>query len=147
VPRAERVDVADFHAGRDDETIAGETKTLHGRFVNLFDPELRVEESISIKSGDRYLLRDLDFKRESKPAVLASACKALETAHDSKSLSLVVEGVAKTPAIVLLSTAKAPATITLDGVAVTGFEYSRSGKLLWIRFENEARPRTLSVSF
>ncbi|MGC3958164.1 MAG: hypothetical protein QM813_09560 [Verrucomicrobiota bacterium] len=130
-----------------DESVAGEPKEVRGRFVNLFDSELRVVNSVSIKPGDRYLLRDLDFKREAKPTVLASACKALETARDSKSLSLAVEGVAKTPAIVLLSAASVPKSVTLDGAAVTGFEYSPSEKLLWIRFPNESRPRTLTVGF
>jgi hypothetical protein len=130
-----------------DESVAGEPKVLRGRFVNLFDSELRVVDSVSLKPGDRYLLRDLDFKREAKPTVLASACKALETGRDSKSLSLAVEGVAKTPAVILLSAAKAPQSVTLDGAALTSFEYSKNGKLLWIHFTNEASPRTLSVGF
>ena len=130
-----------------DESVAGEAKVLRGRFVNLFDSELRVVERISVKPGDRYLLRDLDFKRAARPAVLASACKALETGRDNKSLSLVVEGVAKTPAVILLSAAKAPKSVALDGESLTNVEYSKTDKLLWIRFGNEARPRKLQINF
>ena len=43
--------------------------------------------------------------------------------------------------------AKAPTAIRLDGAPVTSFEYSKSGKLLWIRFANEAEPRTLQIDF
>ena len=130
-----------------DESVAGELKEVRGRFVNLFDSELRVVNSVSLKPGDRYLLRDLNFKPAKQPTVLASACKALETARDSKSLSLAVEGVAKTPAVVLLSAGSAPKSITLDGAASTSYEYSSSEKLLRIKFPNESRPRTLTVGF
>ena len=71
----------------------------------------------------------------------------LETARDNQSVSFAVEGVAKTPAIILLNADNAPTVITLDGAAVSDFEFSKNNKLLWIRFENEARPRTLTVSF
>jgi hypothetical protein len=130
-----------------DESVAGEPKEVRGRFVNLFDSELRVVNSVSLKPGARYLLRDLNFKPAAQPTVLASACKALETARDGKSLSLAVEGVAKTPAVVLLSAASGPKSVTLDGTTLTSFEYSQSEKLLWIKFPNESRPRTLAIGF
>lgn len=130
-----------------DESIAGEPRMLQGRFVNLFDPELRVVQSVGLKPGERYLLRDLNFKPAAKPSVLASACKTLETARDDQSLTLAVEGVAKTPAIILLNTAKPLASVTLDGQKLTGIEFSETEKLCWIRFENEARPRTLQLKY
>lgn len=130
-----------------DESGGTETKIVRGRFVSLFDPELRVVESVALKAGARFLLRDLDFKREIKPAVLASACKLLETARDAQSISFAVEGVGNTPAVVLLSIAKTPTAVRLDGVTLDNFEYSATHQLLWIRFGNEARPRTLQVVF
>jgi len=130
-----------------DESISAEPKTLHGRFVNLFDPLLRVRNSVQIEPGKRYFLRDLKATKADEPRVLAAACKVLETAREKKSLSLTVEGVAKTPAVVLLETAIKPAVILLDGQPVKDFEYSAQEKMLWIRFENESRPRPLTVSF
>lgn len=130
-----------------DESVGTETKIVRGRFVNLFDSELRVVESAALKAGARFLLRDLDFKREIKPAVLASACKLLETARDAQSISFAVEGVGSTPAVVLLSIAKTPTAVMLDGVTLDNIEYSATHQLLWIRFGNEARPRTLQVVF
>jgi hypothetical protein len=46
-----------------DESIAGEPKTLRGRFVNLFDPELRVQQTVRLTAGQRFLLRDLNADR------------------------------------------------------------------------------------
>ncbi|MFO1513146.1 MAG: hypothetical protein U1F83_09575 [Verrucomicrobiota bacterium] len=130
-----------------DESVVGESKALRGRFVNLFDSELRVIEGVNLKPDDRYLLRDLNFKPADRPIVLASACKTLETGRDANSLSFAVEGVAKTPAVVLLGTAKSPKSVALDGEPLTSFEFSQKDSLLWIRFGNEARPRTLQINF
>jgi hypothetical protein len=130
-----------------DESIDGEPRMLRGRFVNLFDAELRVRDSIRIEPNGRYLLRDLKQGRGREPQVLASAGKALEMGREKKSLTLAVEGVARTPGVMLLHAPRAPRGITLEGQAVKDFSYSATDKLLWIRFENEARPRTLVVNF
>ncbi len=129
-----------------DETIAGEPKVLRGHFVNLFDPELRVLDSVTIAPGTRYFLRDLDAT-PGWPQLLASACKALLTSRENKSLSYAVEGVAQTPAVMLLRAERPPTSITLDGQAVERFNFSKQDGLLWIRFTNEARPRSLTVNF
>jgi hypothetical protein len=127
-----------------DESIAGEPKVLHGRFVNLFDSELRVLDSVTIVPGSRYFLRDLDAAPVRKPQLLASACKALPVKPQDKSLSYLVEGVAQTPAVMLFRVSNAPHSVTLDGHPV---DFSKQEGLLWIRFENEARPRTLTLKF
>ncbi len=59
-----------------DESIEGKPRLLHGRFVNLFDSELRVQSDISIAPGSRWFLLDLDAARNGRPHLLASACKA-----------------------------------------------------------------------
>jgi hypothetical protein len=130
-----------------DESISAEPKSLKGRFVNLFDPELRVRESVSIEPGQRYFLRNLRATKVGEPRVLASACKTLETGRDKKSVSYAVEGVARTPAVVLVQAKAKPQTVLLDGQPVADFEHSTKENLLWIRFENESRPRTLTINF
>jgi hypothetical protein len=131
-----------------DESIPGATNILRGRFVDLFDAQLRVQTEIRIEPGGRYLLRDLEWMPDSQPGVLESACKAMITQRDGKSMSLAVEGVGETPAVILLGGVKAlPRSMTLDGEPIKGVDYSGKDKLLWIRFANEARPRVLSVQF
>ncbi len=130
-----------------DESIAGAPKQLHGRFVNLFDPELRMQNTVELKPGTRYFLRDLDAARSRAPQLIASACKALPLKQDSKSVSYTVEGVGKTSAVMLFHSAKPPRSITLAGNPVTQFQHSAEGALLWLRFANEARPRELRIEF
>jgi hypothetical protein len=130
-----------------DESVGGGPKVLHGRFINLFDSQLRVQTEIRVEPGSRFLLRDLDATSAGQPEVLQSACKSLVVKRDDKSISLAVEGVGETPGMVLLQCVKAPQSITLDGEALKDFNYSEKDKLLWIRFANNAQPRTLSLSF
>jgi len=130
-----------------DESVAGEPKRLGGRFVNLFDPELRVQESITVAPGSRCFLLDLEAVRGRQPRVLASACKALPAKSSADGLQLNVEGVADTPAVLLLGASKAPRSVTLAGQPLHNFLYSPEHRLLWIRFTNQASPRELAIQF
>jgi hypothetical protein len=129
------------------ESIGGELRALHGRFVDLFDAELRVQNDISIEPGARRLLLDLEAARTGGPHLLASACKALPKRKTRDQISFTVEGVGKTPTIVLLESSQTPRAVKLDGKRLTNFEYSPKEQLLWIRFENESAPRELVVEY
>lgn len=130
-----------------DESIAGAPRELRGRFVNLFDPELRVRRTVELKPGSRFFLFDLEFAAARKPEVLAAACRVLVRQQDAKSLALAVEGVGGTPAVVLLRTIRSPQAVTLDGKELTQFNWSPEEKLLWVKCENEPRLRELMISF
>ena len=130
-----------------DESIAAEPHQLQGRFVNLFDAELRVLNKISIVPGSRWFLLDLDAARTGKTHLLASACKAIVKQQTPGQITFTVEGVGKTPAIMLLESPKAPLFVMLNGEKLTTFEYSAKERLLWIHFENQAQPQELSVQY
>jgi hypothetical protein len=130
-----------------DESIDGPATELKGRFVNLFDAELRVQSSVRITPMGRFFLLDVDAAGPGNWQVLASAGKALETKRTAGELSLRVEGVAQTPGIVLLRAPKPPRSVSLSGQPIAKFEYSAKDRLLWIRFLNESRPRELNVTF
>lgn len=130
-----------------DESIDAKPRALRGRFVNLFDPELRVRTEVVLEAGTRVFLLDLDAVRGRKPQVLASACKALPKDESRTRLVYTVEGVGQTPALVLLAAPSAPRAVSLAGTPLKTFDYSKRERLLWIRFENDAIPRELSVEF
>ncbi len=130
-----------------DESAAGDPRVLHGRFVNLFDSDLRVLNDVSIDPGSRWFLLDLESAGAGRPHLLASACKALPKQQTRDQISFTVEGVGQTPAIMLLESVKAPVAVTLDGNNLTTIEYSARERLLWIHFENDATPRELAVQY
>ncbi len=135
-----------------DESIHGQSKVINGRFINLFDSELRVQNAIRLEPNSRFLLRDLDSATsENQSLVLESGCKSLVTMGENKSLmgdcAVSVEGVGETPATMLLRVQTEPRSITLGSDPIKDFEYSAKDKLLWIHFTNESHPRTLTVRF
>jgi len=130
-----------------DESVEGAARSLQGRFVNLFDPELKVQRSIKLSPGARIFLLDLDALKLGKPRLLASGCRALLTRHDDGASAWIVEGVGNSPAIMLISTAKPPRSIQLDQQPLDSSSYDAAEGLLYLRFPNEARPRNLVVAF
>ncbi|HAM70310.1 MAG TPA: hypothetical protein DCM86_01540 [Verrucomicrobiales bacterium] len=131
-----------------DESGDGAAKRLAGRFVNLFDPALRVQSSVSLDPGARVFLLDLDAVQSRRPGLLASGCKALPVAGQSHGrLAWTVEGVGGTPGILLISTPRPPKQVRLEDHPVESFTYEAAERLLRVRFPNEARPRLLEVSF
>jgi hypothetical protein len=130
-----------------DESVEGDARRLKGRFVNLFNPELKVQSSITLTPGSRVFLLDLDAVKSESPRLLASACKALPEKRNDAAAAWTVEGVGDTPAIILIATAKPPHSIQLDQQPLDSYSYDASEGLLYIRFPNEARPRNLVVEF
>jgi len=130
-----------------DESVEAPPHQLEGRFVNLFDPDLQVQRSITLTPSTRVLLLDLDAVASDDTKLLASACKALRKPWEGGALAWSVEGVGSTSAIVLIATRKAPRSIELEGTPVESFAYDPEEGLLRIRFPNESRPRDLVVAF
>jgi hypothetical protein len=130
-----------------DESVSAPPKSLEGRFVNLFDPELAPQRSILLGPGKRVFLLDLDTWRSPQPRLLASACKALLMEQDGTRMTWTVEGVGDTPAIVLISSAKLPRSVRLDQQALDSFTFNKVESLLYVRFMNESRPRHLAIEF
>lgn len=130
-----------------DESIGGDPRQLHGRFVNLFDSELRVVTDLAITPGSRRFMIDLAVAATGHPGLLASACRTLPLPAAKHQLNFTVTGVAETPGVVLLESPKPPKTITLAGQPLTTFEYSAADRLLWIHFPNDVAPRELSLQY
>jgi hypothetical protein len=130
-----------------DESVSAPAKILKGRFVNLFDPELKTRSSVALTEGSRVFLLDLDAVKLETPRLLASACKALPARRGGGALEWTVEGVGGTQAIVLVATAKPPRAIRLDQQSLDTYTYDASDGLLRVRFPNEARPRSLVIEF
>jgi hypothetical protein len=130
-----------------DESLPDGARTLHGRFVDLFDADLQVRTNVTLTSGSRHFLLDLEAVKGEEPKVLAAACKTISTERDNRILSLALEGVADTPSVVLIHAPKTPQSVTLSGESLKDFEYSAADRLLWVRFTNESRTRVLRVEF
>jgi hypothetical protein len=131
-----------------DESVGGDSLVLVGRFINLFDPDLKVQNQIRLEPGSRFFLVDLSRVPSGGPRILASACKTLKLDSGVANPAWAVEGVEGTQAVVLISLAKgAPRSVTLDGAPIDPRQVTFSDRLLRVRFENRSTPRQLRMSF
>jgi len=130
-----------------DESIGGPARTLRGRFINLFDSELRLQREVTLSPGTRFVLLDIDAPEVSGRALLASACRAVPLQQGTDAISFQIEGVANTPGAALLRAARAPRSVLLAGQAPEAVHYDAEQGLLWLRFTNQASPRELTVQF
>jgi hypothetical protein len=131
-----------------DESPASGSKELQGKFINLFDSELKVQTKLTITPSSRYLLLDLEKTRGRDAKVLAAACKVVEGKGSNGRLSYFVEGVGGTEAVVLVRVpAGANPSAEIAGGTITRLDHNASEHLGWIRFTNESKPRELTVRF
>jgi hypothetical protein len=132
-------------AGVDESPTSG-SKKLRGKFVNLFDSELRVQTELTLHPGSRYFLLDPEKTQGREPRVLAAACKVVEGNAKGDRLSYIVEGVGGTPAVVLLQIPpSAHPSIELAEGTIASLDLDSSEHLAWVRFTNESKPRELSM--
>jgi hypothetical protein len=134
-------------AGMEESPVEGPPHVLQGRFVNLFDPELRVQRAVPLTEGVRVFLLDLDAVKSEAPRVLASASKIVALANEGAKRRWAVEGVGDTKSVILFATSMPPQCIRLEGATLTDWQYLPDEQLLYVRFPNEPRGRELAFDY
>jgi hypothetical protein len=119
-------------------------RTLHGHFVNLFDPELKAVNSLTLTPSSRFFLVDLD---RYQGRVIASAGQVIQAKSDSHEWSGTIEGMSDTRSVILLRATSAPKEATLDGRPISEISYDSAHHLAYLRFPNQPRPQKVEVRF
>jgi len=130
-----------------DESIDAPPRAVRGQFIDLFDPELRLQTGVALEPGRRILLLDLAQVPAGPPRVLAGACKTFQATNEPNQFRFFIEGIAKTPGIVLLRVPGAPQSAALNDEPLELSRYDAGASLLWLQFTNLARPRESRVRF
>ncbi len=130
-----------------DESLMGATNVLRGVFINLFDAELAVQETVALQPGSRHFLIDVSKLSSTRPHVVAGACRVTPGLADDHQFHCTVEGIADTPGLVLLRLPGKPLSAELEGRPVTISRHDPIHQLVWLKFANAARPRELRVQF
>lgn len=129
-------------AGLDEADVPG--VPFEGRYVDLFDPELRLQRRVPVLPDSRQLLVDLD--RYDRPVV---ACAGAVTNDKivGDTWSGDIEGIGDTPGVLLLRLPRLAKSATLDGGPLTDMKVEEGENLVWLHFANTARPRHIEVKF
>jgi len=131
-------------AGLDESVAGAQSYVLRGRYLNLFDPNLTLLESVTISPGVRMLLVDLD-KFHGGPKVVAAACRVREERVVDNLLRFRAEGIADTNAVVGIATRAAPAEILIDDKPLAASQYDFAQQFLRVRFKNSVEPVAMEV--
>jgi hypothetical protein len=123
---------------------AGKPVVVRGRYIDLFDPSLALLADPQVDPGKQMFLLNPNVGADM--SVLASACRAVPIEKSMLYAKFSVEGIDGTPGIVLMKCPYAPKSIMLAGRTVTDTHYDLADHLLWIRFENSATSRELTVN-
>jgi len=123
------------------ESAEGESDhVLKGRFVDLFDAQLKVVDAVTLDASRRALLLDLDRVASKGPRVLAAAGRVTDEAPKGDGLSFFVRGPKDITASVRVALAHAPKSVAVDGKPVEAGSQSwdDASKTLLLRFPNSA---------
>jgi hypothetical protein len=133
-----------------DESLPDAPRVLRGRFLDLFDARLPVLDAVTLTSGSRRLLLDLDRVETKAPVVLASSCKILGAGPipaPQRGFRFHAEGPDKTLAVVRLRLDAEPKEATVDGkpIADDSRAWHAASNTLWLRFPNAASGHEIVV--
>ncbi|WP_165251913.1 hypothetical protein [Paludisphaera soli] len=122
------------------ESAEGESDhVLKGRFVDLFDADLKVVDSVTLDPAKRSLLLDLDRVPSKGPRVLAAAGRVTDEAPKGDGLAFFVRGPQEITASVRVALPRAPKSVAVAGQPLADAQsWDEASKTLLIRFPNSA---------
>lgn len=121
---------------------------LHGEFVDLFDPNLRLLKDVSIAPGTRMLLLDLNStRRRTRPTIVAAACRVRREQATKNQLSFMADGIADTNAAVRIETHLRPTAVVVGDAPLPRNQFAVDGDTLLLHFPNSVDPIRVTVRF
>ena len=132
-------------AGLDESTPGAKPYVLHGRYLNLFDPELAVLNTVTITPRTRMLLLDLGSLKPGEMKVVAAACRVRDEKAEGQTLQFRADGIGDTNAVVQIAMPSAPAQVLVGGQPLDPSKFDFSSGMLRVRFPNSAEPVAVEV--
>jgi hypothetical protein len=138
-------------AGLDESVPNAKAHVLHGRYINLFDAELPVLNTVTVGPGTRMLLFDLDAApspgTSRNPRVVAAAARVRDEKTAGNVLSFRVDGIGGTSGVLRVAARSAPREITMDGRTIEASQYDFSQGTVRLRFPNSVEPAMIEIRF
>ncbi|MCX8064247.1 MAG: hypothetical protein N3G21_03660 [Candidatus Hydrogenedentes bacterium] len=118
------------------ESISDKPYILKGKFINLFDPELKIKETITLGPSTRALLLDLSIVREttSPPSIIVSSGRIRQESKTEKGYSFFVRGPKDIPGKILVYLDRRPASVSSTEISQFSHSYDEENQLLIIEF-------------
>lgn len=129
-----------------DESVDSKPYRLNGKYIDLYDPELPVYESLEVTPGTQRLLFDVSKARKGRPAILAAASRAENEKVSGKTFTYVAKSPVNTTNVSRILLPKVPESVKVNGSEVLDNSlWDEASHTYLISFDND--PDGVSVEF
>lgn len=118
---------------------------LDGRFINLFDADLKMLTRFDLKPDARALLVDLRLIPPNTPAIVAAACRTRDMKIDADSIRFEADGLSGSSATIAIALETRPKSVTVDAHPLGDDTVEFSDGLLRIKFANTVAARRVEI--
>ncbi|MGC9054028.1 MAG: hypothetical protein ACP5KS_09115, partial [Candidatus Hydrogenedens sp.] len=124
-----------------DESVSDLPYKISGKFINLFNPELKVEEDVLLYPSNRALLLDINSLQSKKrvPSIIASAGRIRSQKVGGNRFHFTVRGPSGIPGKVVIFYEKQPQKIVTSDMTEFQQYYDSKNHLLYIDFTHQGK--------
>ena len=132
-----------------DESVSDKPLVLNGRYIDLFDPELPVMQSVTVNPGSQSLLIDLDKVKDRKRAqVLAASFRESDETRNGNSYAFTAKSPVETDGVSRVLLPAMPKSVTVDGKQVFNpQDWDNASRTYLLKFENSPEGRKVRFNW
>lgn len=132
-----------------DEGVSDKPLVLNGRYIDLFDPELPVMQSVTVNPGTQSLLIDLDKVKDRKRAqVLAASFRESDETRNGNSYAFTAKSPVETDGVSRVLLPAMPKSVTVDGKQVFNpQDWDNASRTYLLKFENSPEGRKVRFNW
>ncbi len=131
-----------------DESICEEPLTVNGTFIDMFDPNLPVITSKTVKPNEQSLLYDINQISSKEPQVIASASRESDEVRTSNSYAYTAKSPIETTNVSRVWLPNKPTSVKIDGNEVLDISlWDKLSNTYLIRFENNPEGRHIEFTW
>ncbi|MGF0097767.1 hypothetical protein ACQRD6_05375 [Prevotella sp. SGI.027] len=121
----------------DENVVSNQPYTAKGQFIDLFDPQLPILSSKTVRPGEQAFLYNINrIKNKKQPQVLAGAARVYDEKRTQKSYSFVAKSPKNTTNMMRVLLPKQPKLVEISGEKAC-HTWDVSSKTLLVQFEND----------
>lgn len=121
----------------DENVVSNQPYTTKGQFIDLFDPQLPILSSKTVRPGEQAFLYNINrIKNKKQPQVLAGAARVYDEKRTQNSYSFVAKSPKNTTNVMRVLLPKQPKLVEISGEKVR-HTWDVSSKTLLVQFEND----------
>lgn len=131
-----------------DESVCEEPLTVNGTFIDMFDPNLPVITSKTVKPNEQSLLYDINQISSKEPQVIASASRESDEVKTSNSYAYTAKSPIETTNVSRVWLPNKPSSVKIDGNEVLDISlWDKLSNTYLIRFENNPEGRHIEFTW